>query len=94
MTLHTLFGTNVTKPQKIQLRQIKAVYENIYISEEISSYLQTGQRYTSPRQVYEMFSFLMKETKEMFLTLHLDGKNRIIQPQIFTNILTNWRICR
>ncbi len=27
MTLHTLFGTNVTKPQKIQLKQIKAVYE-------------------------------------------------------------------
>jgi DNA repair protein RadC len=78
MTLQTLFGTEVTKPQKLQLRQIKAIYENLYISEEVTSYLQPGQRYTAPQQVYETFRFLMQETKEMFLTLHLDGKNRII----------------
>ena len=27
---------------------------------------------------HEAFSFLMEETKEMFITLHLDGKNRAI----------------
>jgi len=78
MTLHTLFGNKVTKPQKVQFKQIKAVYETLYISEEITAYLQPNQRYTSPSQVFEMFSFLMQETKEMFITLHLDGKNRII----------------
>jgi DNA repair protein RadC len=78
MTLQTLFGTEVTKPQKLQLRQIKAIYENLYISEEVTNYLQPGQRYTAPQQVYETFRFLMQETKEMFLTIHLDGKNRII----------------
>lgn len=78
MTLNTLFGTEVTQPQKIQLKQIKAIYETIYVSEEVVNYLKTGTRYTSPSQVYEMFSFLMQETKEMFITLHLDGKNRIV----------------
>ena len=78
MTLHTLFGTEVTRPQKIQLKQIKAVYENLYVSEVVTNYLKTGTRFTAPSQVYETFSFLMEETKEMFITLHLDGKNRII----------------
>lgn len=78
MTLHTLFGTNVTKPRKIQFKQIKAVYETLYISEEVTGYLQPGQRYTAPQQVYEAFKFLMAETKEIFICLHLDGKNRII----------------
>lgn len=78
MTLHTLFGTEVTEPQKVQFKQIKAVYETIYISEEVTGYLQPGQRYTAPQQVYQAFKFLMQETKEMFLCLHLDGKNRII----------------
>lgn len=78
MTLNTLFGTNVESPQKIQLRQIKAVYETLYVSEEVTGYLQPGQRYTAPQQVYDCFKFLMEETKEMFLCLHLDGKNRII----------------
>lgn len=78
MTLNTLFGTNVEGPQKIQLRQIKAVYETLYVSEEVTGYLQPGQRYTAPQQVYDCFKFLMQETKEMFICLHLDGKNRII----------------
>lgn len=78
MTLNTLFGTNVEGPQKIQLRQIKAVYETLYVSEEVVGYLQPGQRYTAPQQVYDCFKFLMEETKEVFLTLHLDGKNRIV----------------
>ena len=78
MTLHTLFGTNVTSPKKIQLRQIKAIYETITVNENITSYLKTGQRYTAPQQVYETFSFLMQETKELFICLHHDGKNKII----------------
>jgi len=78
MTLNTLFGTKVKGPQKIQFKQIKAIYENLYVNEEVTNYLKTGTRFTAPSQVYETFSFLMKETKEMFITLHLDGKNRII----------------
>jgi DNA repair protein RadC len=78
MTLNTLFGTNVTAPQRLQLKQIKAVYEVLNVSEDVTGYLTTGTRYTAPQQVYEAFRFLMEETKEMFLCIHLDGKNRAI----------------
>lgn len=80
MTINTLFGTEeiTSKPRTLRFKQIKAVYETIIIKEDISNYLKTGTRFTAPSQVYETFSFLMKETKEQFLTLHLDGKNRII----------------
>jgi len=80
MTIETLFGKEeVTgKPRTIKLRQIKAIYETLTVSEDITDYLKTGTRYTTPQQVSDTFQFLMQETKEMFLTLHLDGKNRII----------------
>ena len=80
MTIDTLFGEEEIngKPRAIRFKQIKAVYEIITVKESITNYLKTGTRFTAPSQVYETFSFLMNETKEVFLTLHLDGKNRII----------------
>jgi len=79
MTIDTLFGTEdvTSKPRTLRFKQIKAVYETMTVREDITNYLKTGTRYTAPSQVYETFRFLMHETKEMFLTLHLDGKNRI-----------------
>lgn len=79
MTIDTLFGTEeiTSKPRTLRFKQIKAVYETMTVREDISNYLKTGTRYTAPSQVYDTFRFLMHETKEMFLTLHLDGKNRI-----------------
>lgn len=86
MTVDTLFGPEEViipaKPRTMKLRTIKAVYETLTVKEEIISYLKPGTRYTAPQQVYETFSFLMNETKEMFMTLHLDGKNKIICADI------------
>lgn len=80
MTASSLFGTeeSISKTRTIRFKQIKAVYETLTVKEHVASYLRTGMRYTAPAQVYETFSFLMRETKEMFLTLHLDGKNRVV----------------
>ena len=80
MTIETLFETsdNNSKPKTVRFRQIKAVYETMTVKDSVSSYLKTGTRYSAPREVYETFRFLMQETKEVFLTIHLDGKNRII----------------
>lgn len=80
MTVDAMFGEEGTagKPRSIRFRQIKAVYETLTVKDSVANYLKTSSRYTAPVQVYETFSFLMQETKEMFLTLHLDGKNRII----------------
>lgn len=80
MTIDTLFGTETmpAKQRTIKFKTIKAVYEAMTVKEDVTNYLKTGTRYTAPQQVYETFRFLMQETKEMFLTLHLDGKNRIV----------------
>lgn len=74
MTLSTMIGTD----SRIAFKQIKAVYENVAVNEEVTAYLKPETRYTSPEQIYHAFSFLMQETKEYFLALHLDGKNRIL----------------
>jgi DNA repair protein RadC len=80
MTTETLFGTEeaTSKPRTIRFKQIKAVYETLTVKEGIANYLRSGTRFTAPSQVFETFGFLMRETKEMFLTLHLDGKNRMV----------------
>jgi DNA repair protein RadC len=35
-------------------------------------------RYTDPQQIFSAFRWLRHESKEYFISLHLDGKNRII----------------
>jgi DNA repair protein RadC len=79
MTIDTLFGpeTVPTKPRSIKFRVIKPVFETLKVSEDISRYLSPRERFTSPPQIFETFSFLRQETKEYFISLHLDGKNRL-----------------
>ena len=79
-TIDTLFGpeTIITKPRSIKFKQIKAVYETLTVKEETTNYLKPHMRYTSASQVHDTFSFLQGETKEYFMAIHLDGKNRIM----------------
>lgn len=80
MKVDTLFGpvTKSRKPRSIKFKQIKAIYETLTIREEITNYISPHERFTSPQQIFETFRFLNNETKEYFLSLHLDGKNRIV----------------
>lgn len=81
MTIDTLFGPEEVpspKPRTIKLKTIKAVYQTITVNDIITDYLKPNTRYTSASQVYDTFSFLRHETKEHFIALHLDGKNRIV----------------
>lgn len=80
MTIHnTLFGTEEVPVSKktIRLLAIRSVFEREKIRENAPKYLSTT-RFTSPQQIFEIFHDLMLETKEHFITLHLDGKNRIL----------------
>ena len=81
MTIDTLFGpeeVSAPKPRIIKLKTIKAVYQTITVNDHIIDHLKPNTRYTSASQVFDTFSFLMHETKEHFIALHLDGKNRIV----------------
>lgn len=76
MTIDTMFPCK--KSNSLKFKQIKAVYQTLHVSEEVAEYFKPGDRYTSPSQIYHTFKFLMQETKEMFITAHLNGKNSII----------------
>jgi len=74
----TAISSTKATVRTIRFRQIKAVYENFEVKEDLVNYLRPGSRFTAPAQIYETFRFLMAETKEHFVTMHLDGKNRIV----------------
>lgn len=63
--------------KRVYLKRIEARYSKECIREDAPEEFATA-RFTSPKQVFEMFSELLYEAKEHFITLHLDGKNRII----------------
>lgn len=65
------------RTKTLRLRVMKPVFSREVIREDMPDYIDT-KRFTSPQQVFEMFRDLIFETKEHFLCLHLDGKNRIV----------------
>ncbi|RJO59868.1 DNA repair protein RadC [candidate division WS5 bacterium] len=61
----------------LRLRIIRPVFEDIAISELSEKYFH-GKSIRNSRDIYELFSHLSRETKEHFIAIHLDTKNRII----------------
>ena len=64
-------------PKCVRMRVIRPVFEEVAVSEEAAKYFK-GDGVRNSRDVYEMFSYLSKETKEYFIAIHLDTKNKII----------------
>ena len=67
-----------SKPKSMRLKVIKPVWSTLTTSEPVPDYLRANRRITSSRDVYELFRYLIHETKEHFIALHLDAKNKII----------------
>ncbi len=79
MTIQTLFGENDGKQTRsIRMKVIRPVWETLTINEVAADYIGGRARFTSSREVFALFNFLKYETKEHFLALHLDSKNRIL----------------
>lgn len=78
--IDNLFGppTGRKKPRSLRVRVIRPVFEWLTVGEDAAAYLSGQSPVNSSQAVYEMFSFLRRETKEHFLSLHLDGKNRLV----------------
>ncbi|MFA5823215.1 MAG: DNA repair protein RadC [Thermodesulfovibrionales bacterium] len=60
----------------IRFKVIRAVYEKLTIQEGTAEYV--ANTIIDAETVYALFSFLQQETKEHFIALHLDAKNRIL----------------
>jgi len=71
------YGQDCLTTKTLRMRVMRPVYSREVLREDLPVYIAT-KRYSSPQQVFEMFRDLILETKEHFLCLHLDGKNRII----------------
>jgi DNA repair protein RadC len=80
MIIETLFGPEdvPNRYKSVKFKVIRAVFDTLTVKEAILDYLDPARRFTSPRQIFETFSYLRAECKEHFLALHLDGKNRIV----------------
>lgn len=77
MQQNNLFGVDsIPSTHKITIKEIHPVMKTVVIREDAPLWVNT--RFTRPAQVFEMFHDLNNETKEHFITLHLDGKNRIV----------------
>ncbi|MCW4012364.1 MAG: DNA repair protein RadC [Candidatus Bathyarchaeota archaeon] len=70
--------TNTSKPKSIRLKVIKPVYETLTIKEPLPDYLARTRKIRSSNDVYDLFRYLAQETKEHFVVLHLDTKNKIM----------------
>ncbi len=80
-TIETLFGpetVTIGKPRSIRFKTIKAVWDTLTVKEQITDYIKPMTRFTCSAEIYNTFKFLSQETKEHFLALHLDGKNKVI----------------
>jgi len=72
-----LFGAEAPpETKRIYIRQIEARYRREMVREDAPAWV--SMRFTSPRQVFEMFYDLRLEAKEHFIALHLNGKNKIV----------------
>jgi DNA repair protein RadC len=71
-----LFGEEtLPETKRIFIKQIEARYRREVVREDAPVWV--NLRFTTPAQVFEIFHGLRQATKEHFIVLHLDGKNRI-----------------
>ena len=64
--------------KSIRIKTIKAVYSQLTVAEEARSWFEPECSVSSSIQVADLFADLRTETKEVFATLHLDTKNRLL----------------
>ena len=79
MTVDTIFGEEETpsKPRSIRFKVIRPIFETMTVKENITSYINPKTRLTQPSQIWELFRWLGRESKEWMIVLLLDGKNRL-----------------
>lgn len=72
-----LFGSEMEpKTKTIRIRSIRAVFKNEVVREDAPAWMMATC--SSPETSFELFRDLAQETKEHFVALHLDAKNRIL----------------
>ena len=64
--------------KSIRIKVIRPVWETLEIDVRVADQIGPNSRVTTSSEVFSLFSFLGNETKEVFIALHLDTKNRLL----------------
>jgi len=62
----------------IRIKVIRPVWETLEIDVRVADQIGPDSRVKTSGEVFNLFSFLGNETKEVFIALHLDSKNRLL----------------
>ena len=76
MTIESLFEESDSQP--IRFKVIRPVYEVLTVGDRAAEYFQGSEALTSSAEVSARFASLREETRENFLAVHLDAKNKIL----------------
>lgn len=66
------------KHKTFRLKVIKSVYKSQAVAEEARDWIRPDIPLTNSSQVADLFAHLRQETREVFATIHLDSKNRLL----------------
>jgi DNA repair protein RadC len=76
MTIESLFEESDFQP--IRFKIIRPVYEVLTVGDKAAEYFQDAGTFTSSAEVSKRFESLSKETREHFMALHMDSKNKLL----------------
>lgn len=95
MIIETLFGIEEvpSKTRSIKFRTIRPVFETLTVNENVTDYINPKNRLTQPSQIFELFRWLGRESKEYMIVLLMDGKNRISAVDICSIGTLNQSLC-
>jgi DNA repair protein RadC len=66
------------KTKTFRLKVIKPIYKTQAVAEEARDWIRPDTPLTNSSQVADLFAHLRQETREVFATIHLDSKNRLL----------------
>lgn len=94
-TIETLFGIEEVpaKIRSIKFRTIKPVFETLIVKENVAGYFDPKARLTQPSQIWELFRWLGRESKEYMIVCLMDGKNRLSAIDICSIGTLNQSLC-
>lgn len=79
MSIESILDENEDgNPRSIRIRVIRPVWDTVEIDVKLGDHFGPDKKVTTSDEVFRLFSFLSDETKEHFLALHLDSKNRLL----------------
>ena len=95
MIVDNLFGAEEipAKTRSIKFRTIRPVFETLTVKENVCGYFDPKARRTQPSHIWELFSWLRRETKESMVVLSMDGKNRLSAVDICSIGTLNQSLC-